>query len=177
MTPPYEIPLKEVSESKEEPFGFVDGVSQPVIRGTYKGLRNADPIHLVEPGEFILGYPDNRGNMPPGPTLPAPADPRNQLPLVGAAGGFDKTVVENDRDFGFNGSFLVIRQLEQDVDGFQTYCRQQAHALAGPVAAALCHHRGIHRREADRPLEGRLVACAVSVRKPHRGRDKGKVGE
>ena len=42
MTPPYEIPLKEVSESKEEPFGFVDGVSQPVIRGTYKGL--ATPI-------------------------------------------------------------------------------------------------------------------------------------
>ena len=131
MTPPYEIPLKEVSESKEEPFGFVDGISQPVIRGTYKGLRNADPIHLVEPGEFILGYPDNRGNTPPGPTLLALADPGNQLPLVGAVGGFDKTVVENDRDLGFNGSFLVIRQLEQDVDGFQTYCREQAHDLKG----------------------------------------------
>ncbi len=51
-----------VSDGKEEPFGFVDGISQPVIRGTYKGLRKADPIHLVEPGEFILGYPDNRGN-------------------------------------------------------------------------------------------------------------------
>ena len=126
MTPPYEIPLKEVSESKEEPFGFVDGISQPVIRGTYKGLRNADPIHLVEPGEFILGYPDNRGNTPPGPTLPALADPDNQLPLVGAVGGFDKTVVENDRDFGFNGSFLVIRQLEQDVEGSRTYCGQEA---------------------------------------------------
>ena len=53
-----------------------------MIRGTYKGLKAADPIHLVEPGEFVLGYPDNRGNTPPGPVLPALADPRNMLPLV-----------------------------------------------------------------------------------------------
>ena len=119
MAKPHEIPLRMVSGGKEEPFGFVDGISQPVIRGTYKGLRNADPIHLVEPGEFILGYPDNRGNTAPGPTLPALADPDNLLPLVGTVGGFDKTVVENDRDLGFNGTFLVIRQLEQDVRGIQ----------------------------------------------------------
>ena len=103
-------------------------------------MRNADPIHLVEPGEFILGYPDNRGNTPPGPTLPALADPDNLLPLVGAVGGFDKTVVENDRDLGFNGTFLVIRQLEQDVQAFKDYCKQEAKRLAGPVAAALRHH-------------------------------------
>ncbi len=131
MAKPYEIPLKMVSDSKEEPFGFVDGISQPVIRGTYKGLRNADPIHLVEPGEFILGYPDNRGNTPPGPTLPALADPDNQLPLVGALGGFDNAVVENDRDLGFNGTFLVIRQLEQNVRAFNDYCTQEAKRLAG----------------------------------------------
>jgi deferrochelatase/peroxidase EfeB len=129
MAPPHEIPLKEVSDDKEEPFGFVDGISQPVIRGTYKGLRNADPIHLVEPGEFILGYPDNRGNMPPVPTLPAIADPDNLLPLVGAVGGFDKAVVEHDRDIGFNGTFLVIRQLEQDVPGFKKYCKDEARRL------------------------------------------------
>ena len=140
-----------------------------MIRGTYKGLRNADPIHLVEPGEFILGYPDNRGNMPPGPTLPAIADPDNRLPLVGAVGGFDRTVVENDRDLGCNGTFLVIRQLEQDVDGFKKYCSQEAERLAGPVAAALRHHRGIHRRETDRAMAGRLVAHALSIREPDRG--------
>ena len=48
-----------------EPFGFADGISQPVMRGTYRGQRNSDPMHLVSPGEFILGYPDNRGNLPP----------------------------------------------------------------------------------------------------------------
>jgi deferrochelatase/peroxidase EfeB len=100
-----------------------------VIHGTYKGLRNADPIHLVEPGEFILGYPDNRGNTPPGPTLPAIADPDNRLPLAGAVGGFETTVVENDRDIGFNGTFLVIRQLEQDVGGFKAYCAREANRV------------------------------------------------
>jgi deferrochelatase/peroxidase EfeB len=131
MGAPHEIPLKQVSDDKEEPFGFIDGISQPVIRGTYKGLRNPDPIHLVEPGEFILGYPDNRGNLPPGPTLPATADPNNRLPLVGAVSGFTRTVVEDDRDLGFNGTFLVIRQLEQDVPEFTDYCEQEAQRLNG----------------------------------------------
>ena len=55
----HRIPLETVRD--KEPFGFADGLSQPVIRGTYKALRVGDPIHEVEPGEFILGYPDNRG--------------------------------------------------------------------------------------------------------------------
>jgi hypothetical protein len=69
MAPPHTIPLKQVSEGKEEPFGFVDGISQPVIRGTYKGLRNADPIHLVEPAGRLVAHalsirePD-RGDAP-----------------------------------------------------------------------------------------------------------------
>jgi hypothetical protein len=64
MPPPFEVPLRTITEDKTEPFGFTDGVSQPVIRGTYKSLRNADPIHIVEPGEMVLGYPDNRGYIP-----------------------------------------------------------------------------------------------------------------
>jgi deferrochelatase/peroxidase EfeB len=123
------IPLIPVTDGKKEPFGFVDGISQPVIRGTYKAFRNADSIHIVEPGEFILGYPDNRGNLPPGPTLPALADPENRLPLVGAGDDFSRTQVEDVRDLGMNGSFLVIRQLEQNVEAFNDYCEGQARHL------------------------------------------------
>lgn len=119
-----------------EPFGFVDGVSQPVIRGTYRGFRNADPIHLVEPGEFILGYPDNRGHIPPGPALDAQYDPDLRLPIAGKDQGFSATIAENPRMIGHNGSFLVIRQLEQDVPAFDTYCREQASAI-GPAVANL----------------------------------------
>lgn len=135
MAAPHAIALTKLSSDKEEPFGFMDGASQPVIRGTYKGTRRVNPIHLVEPGEFVLGYPDNRGNLPPGPVLNPLDDPDNMLPLVGSQHGFDENRVEAQRDLGFNGSFLVIRQLEQDVAAFKKYCSEEAARLAGRLPA------------------------------------------
>ncbi|MEO6091651.1 MAG: hypothetical protein ABIT04_09415 [Novosphingobium sp.] len=129
MAAPHAIRLRTITEDKREPFGFMDGASQPVIRGTYKGRRNPDPIHLVEPGEFVLGYPDNRDNLPPGPVLRATDDPDNHLPLVGRESGFDTNRADDLRDLGCNGSFLVIRQLEQDVSAFSAYCRAEAERL------------------------------------------------
>ena len=126
------IPLSKVSRTpseRKEPFGFVDGVSQPAIRGTYRGLRNDDPIHLVEPGEILLGYPDNRGNIPPGPRLDAQYDPGQLLPIEAASGNFGMVTAEQPRAIGHNGSFLVIRQLEQDVDRFNTFCATEAKRL------------------------------------------------
>ena len=115
---------------KHEPFGFVDGISQPVIRGTYKALRGADPIHIVEAGEFILGYPDNRGYTPPSPTLAAIHDPASVLPVAsGPVPDFCINIVNRDRDLGRNGSFLAIRQLEQHVDDFLAYCKEQGERL------------------------------------------------
>ena len=115
---------------KSEPFGFLDGISQPVIRGTYKALRGADPIHIVEAGEFILGYPDNRGYLPPSPTLDAIHDPANLLPVgTVAVAGFSSNTVNISRDLGRNGSFLAIRELEQNVDEFRAYCKAEAERL------------------------------------------------
>ena len=133
----YEVPLTEVGESvsdRIEPFGFVDGVSQPAIRGTYRGLRNDDPIHMVEPGEFVLGYPDNRRSIPPAPMLGAEHDPELRLPIAGRDHGFAQTIAENPRLIGHNGSFLVVRQLEQDVETFEQYCVEQIGKIAPYVA-------------------------------------------
>jgi deferrochelatase/peroxidase EfeB len=135
MAAPHEVPLEPITDDKREPFGFADGISQPVIRGTYKSLRSADSIHVVEPGEMVLGYPDNRGYIPPSPTLLPNSDPSAKLPLLGAPNDFSRNVADAVRDVGFNGSFLVIRELEQDVDGFNAYCKAEAERLKQRLSA------------------------------------------
>jgi Dyp-type peroxidase family len=119
-----------------EPFGFADGVSQPIVRGLSSRIGAAPSIHSVEPGEFILGYLDNRGYYPPTPQVQAIKDKRNQLHDLPADMPKRFPLFEQNpdrskqlRDFGRNGSFLVIRQLQQDTKKFQDYCDAQAKNL------------------------------------------------
>jgi len=124
-----------------EPFGFVDGISQPSVRG-FPGRGAPDPVHTVEPGEFILGYRDNRGYFPPSPQVTRQMDslgmkPGRVLPSVPDAlptrfplfeGGVGH--LAEPRDFGRNGSYLVIRQLAQNKAAFE----DQLTRLAAQVA-------------------------------------------
>jgi len=61
--------------------------------------------------------------------MPAIHDPANLLPVLEG----DTTGATNDvnlpRDLGCNGTFLVVRQLEQDVAGFDRYCSSEAERL------------------------------------------------
>jgi len=134
----YELPLAAYDPRKptREPFGFVDGISQPIIRGTRRWISESDANHVVQPGEFILGYVDNRGYMPLTPTVPATYDPNNVLPAlkampVGELPDFTKPPGGAPRDLGRNGTFLVIRQLEQHVERFHQFLRQTAGRLKG----------------------------------------------
>ena len=132
----YQLPMQDYDPGdNHEPFGFVDGISQPVIRGTYKGSTRGDPLHLVEPGEFILGYPDNRGETPPGPSLSAGLDPAGRLPVRASDPTLSTATINHPREIGRNGSYLVIRQLEQDPAAFDGYCTKEAEALTDRLPA------------------------------------------
>lgn len=120
-------------DDDHEPFGFRDGVSQPVMRGARAIDEHTRDIHQVEPGEFVLGYPDNRGDAPPSPIVAASED-AGFLPSLAAQlpDRFPAFVPEDDnapRDFGRNGSFLVIRQLAQDAAGFRAYTQAKSDEL------------------------------------------------
>ena len=122
------------AEYVKEPFGFRDGISQPIIEGTEKAGSHVDPMHIVKPGEFILGYPDNSGHFPHSPAvLQSPEQigilaeqPKN---LPGRFPEFDNNENIRLRDFGRNGSFLVFRQLKQHTEELWDYLDDKAASI------------------------------------------------
>ena len=112
--------LDTLELGSNEPFGFHDGISQPVIAGLPKA-SGAAPAgtpggRIIPAGEFVLGYPNVYGQLTDRPLLPAADDPRRLLPRDPGGSGA--------ADLGRNGCYLVLRQLEQDVDGFWRFAGQ-----------------------------------------------------
>ena len=84
----------------KEHFGFLDGVGQPVIEGSgskASQLERTGHATVVQAGEFILGY-------------------KNALDVLDAVPGM--TEMPN---FGADGTYLVFRQMAQDVTAFWTF--------------------------------------------------------
>ena len=94
-----------------EHFGFRDGLSDPVLEGSWRARRQPVSMHLVKPGEFLLGYPTADGTAAPTIGIRADADPHDLLP--------PEPGVPESRDFGRNGTYLVCRQLAQHVSEFR----------------------------------------------------------
>jgi len=157
----------------EEAFGFADGVSQPIIKGTRRWRNERDRIHEVDPGEFILGYPDNRGNLPLTPTVASETDPANHLATIAppAEGGYAPDLTHShanfDRDLGRNGTYLVIRQLQQDIAAFEktldTVCNAAARHPGAPPLPTPRLREWIAAKMVGRWRDGTSL-----VRYPHR---------
>jgi deferrochelatase/peroxidase EfeB len=105
-----------------EPFGFKDGISQPVIdweRTKPERLHDTiDYTNVAAVGEFLLGYPNEYTRHTDRPLVREQDDPKRILPLAEDRPG--------KRDFGRNGTYLVFRDLAQDVAAFWRYVDQQA---------------------------------------------------
>jgi len=130
-------PLAPPSQPKLEKFGFVDGISQPRMRGARSAQRDRTPSNdVVAPGELTLGYPDNLGRFPPTPSIAAGLDPAHLLPDVGPdpwrqRPEFARNQATGRRDLGRNGTYLVVRQLEQDVGAFKQWLDDATAATQG----------------------------------------------
>jgi Dyp-type peroxidase family len=95
-----------------EPFGFKDGVSQPYIDWDRERHIAGDQVtyqNIVALGEFLLGYPNEYGKY-------------TERPVIDPGGAAECLLAAEDqpvkRDLGRNGTYLVMRQLEQDVPRF-----------------------------------------------------------
>jgi Dyp-type peroxidase family len=108
-----------------EHFGFRDGISQPIVEGLSKSGPEAN---TVRNGEFVLGYPNEYGLYTDRPVLDAGADANGLLPRDPQGSGRG--------DLGRNGSYLVFRQLAQDVRSFRDFVERAARD-AGSEAGAL----------------------------------------
>lgn len=95
-----------------EHFGFGGVSSQPYIEGFSK---KGSPDNTIKAGEVLMGYENQYDKMPDSPAIGAELDSRQLLPDSLAVGS---TLNGKQRDLGVNGSYLVFRQLKQDVKKF-----------------------------------------------------------
>ncbi len=90
-------------------FGYVDPISQPAIAGFNDaapgdGAVDGEGWRPIQPGEFLLGYENELGEM---------------------------TAYPGPRDFGVNGTFIAFRKADQDVAGFREFLKTAAASLWG----------------------------------------------
>jgi Dyp-type peroxidase family len=128
----------------KEHFGFNDAISQPFIEGLGK---SGPPANTVKAGEFILGYPNEYDLLTERPTVRAERDPRGLLA--------DDPSESGARDMGSNGSYLVFRQLYQDVGRFLQFlvdATRDANGNSDPEARVRLAAKMVGRWPSGAPL-------------------------
>ena len=128
----------------DEPFGFTDGISQPQIDWDQQRQTPCTQLqytNIAALGEFLLGYRNEYGKITDRPLLEHDA---TSSKLLAADDGPAK------KDLGLNGTYLVMRQLEQDVRKFWQFLYQQAGG--NPAEAGQLGAKMVGRTQAGDPL-------------------------
>ena len=99
-----------------EPFGYRDGISQPQVVGFGRGQSTEEED--CKTGEFVLGYENVFGKIAQGPSIVHDGNRGRLLP--------DTPDQPGQKALGFNGTYLVFRKLEQDVEGFTNWLDNQS---------------------------------------------------
>ena len=159
-------PMPEDGPVREH-FGFVDGISQPLPvdvaedLGSHQAIdHKMDPtdlertrdFHEVNSGDFLFGRLNSYKELAPSPFI-----------AEKYAAGLKKGRAPNGfRDFGYNGTFLVVRQLEQDVQGFW----QEYEKLASHVGLDA---KQLAERVVGRTLDGELLTPTATTKSNNLG--------
>jgi Dyp-type peroxidase family len=97
VAPIWQLDVHVPPDGREQ-FGFKDSIGEPAVEGTNILGSNPDEAPL-KAGEFVLGYEDENGDLPP---IPQP------------------------EVLGRNGTYVAFRKLHQRVAAFRRYLRQNA---------------------------------------------------
>ncbi len=108
-----------------EHFGFADGFAQPYIRGSGRKRQPGDV--KIATGELVIGYPNAYGKVT---SIPSAKRRRGMREHPFPVSGTDRV------GFGYNGTYLVLRKLRQDVAAFWQYCWDSAVAEQAPDVGA-----------------------------------------
>jgi len=127
------VMLEPKEDHFKEHFGWRDGISMPKFAGVTGdgGSRDKDAqwwTDPIAPGEFVLGYPNEYKVYGESPTMPIAAP---------AAAKLATTPDGTKRDLGKNGTYLVFREMEQDVFAFWRYLAASREPGATPVDKAV----------------------------------------
>ncbi len=119
----YRVVVKETTSlpRQKEHFGWTDGLSLPNILGVPqvrpKKKRQQSWTSPIQPGELVLGYPNEYACFTERPTAELVDDPCDHLP---------ETEDGLRKDLGRNGTYLVYRQMTQDVQKFWGYLAERS---------------------------------------------------
>jgi deferrochelatase/peroxidase EfeB len=147
-----------------EHFGFADALSQPIPYNEDTGDDTSERVVLIDGapaerdkwhgvplGEILLGHTNGHHEKAPGPAVPDDAKARAAaLTSEGAPAGFC--------NFGLHGSYLVVRELRQDVAAFWTSMKEGAARIrAHDPSATFADADWLSERIIGRNIDGHLL--------------------